>query len=85
MKFCPNCAASFVTVCVIYQAGMTIASTPILIVVLGGVGADELSLVDAIEFRELLPCAGSVEFRRQRPSFWFQFDLHSSAALPLLA
>jgi hypothetical protein len=45
---------------------MTIASTPILIVVLGGVGADELSLVDAIEFRELLPCAGSVEFRERR-------------------
>jgi hypothetical protein len=83
-----NCVASFMTVCVIYRAGMTIASTPILIVVLGGVGADELSLVDAIEFRELLPCAGSVEFRkdaRQQPSFGFQFDLHSSAALPLLA
>jgi hypothetical protein len=45
---------------------MTIASTPILIVVRGGVGADELSPVDAIEFRELLPCAGSVEFRERR-------------------
>jgi hypothetical protein len=59
-----NCVASFMTVCVIYRAGMTIASTPILIVVRGGVGADELSPVDAIEFRELLPCAGSVEFRK---------------------